>query len=140
MKLIKKNNKKGFTLIELVIVIAILAILALILVPAIGKYIGNANDAKNQASARTIYTNAVLAMSTSKDKDYKDVDQATAELSNIDATAVEIYHEGPNVTSIKYIHGTGAEDHTFFDGKSFDKIASPGKQVPDATATPQSED
>lgn len=137
MKLIKKNNKKGFTLIELVIVIAILAILALILVPAISKYVDNANTAKNEASARGIYTNAVLAMSTSKEDDYSDVDQATADLSNILPTAVEIYHEGSNVTSIKYIHGTGAEDYTFFDGKSFDNIAEPGTPVPNVPATQQ---
>ena len=63
MKLIKKNNKKGFTLVELVIVIAILAILALILVPAIGKYIGDANNSKGEASTRTIYTTTVLQQS-----------------------------------------------------------------------------
>ena len=132
MKLIKKNNKKGFTLIELVIVIAILAILALILVPAIGKYIGNANDAKNQASARGIYTNAVLAMSTSIEDNYSDVDKATAELSNTDADKIEVYQHEGNVTYIKYIYGSETEFVTF-DGKEFDDPTSnAGTKVPDA--------
>ena len=54
------SEKKGFTLIELVIVIAILSILALILVPTINKYTVEANKAKDQASLRTLYTEALL--------------------------------------------------------------------------------
>jgi type IV pilus assembly protein PilA len=53
MKTIKKNEK-GFTLVELVIVVAILAILAALLVPRI---MGNVEDAKKSrelANARTI--------------------------------------------------------------------------------------
>ena len=60
MKLFKKNNKKGFTLVELIVVIAILAILALILVPAITKYVDGANKSKDQANARAIYSEAML--------------------------------------------------------------------------------
>lgn len=53
-------NKKGFTLIELIVVIAILAILALILVPSITGYIAKAEAAKNQANARSEYSRVVL--------------------------------------------------------------------------------
>lgn len=56
----KKLNKKGFTLIELIVVIAILAILALILVPSITGYIAKADAAKNQANARSEYSRVVL--------------------------------------------------------------------------------
>lgn len=42
----KKNNRKGFTIVELVIVIAVIAILATVLVPVFGNVIG---DAKNSA-------------------------------------------------------------------------------------------
>ena len=63
MKLIKKNTKKGFTLIELVIVIAILAILALILVPTLGNFTKKANISKTESSARSLYTQAVLVKS-----------------------------------------------------------------------------
>ncbi|HAM62263.1 MAG: hypothetical protein A2Y20_06495 [Firmicutes bacterium GWF2_51_9] len=52
----KRLNKKGFTLIELIVVIAILAILAAILIPALTNYIQKATDAKNQANCRSLYT------------------------------------------------------------------------------------
>ena len=50
-KMKKILNKKGFTLIELIVVIAILAILALILVPTITNYIGEATASRDQANS-----------------------------------------------------------------------------------------
>lgn len=114
MKLIKKNNKKGFTLIELVIVIAILAILALILVPAISKYVENANTSKNQASARTIYTNAVLAHSTKPDMDNGKLVTEVKALSNVkagDVVTVKVDDVTKEVTEISYT--TGGKKITF---------------------------
>lgn len=61
-KLIK--NKKGFTLIELIVVIAILAILAAILIPSITGYINSATEQKNSANARSWYTETQLAAAT----------------------------------------------------------------------------
>ena len=125
MKLIKKNNKKGFTLIELVIVIAILAILALILVPAISKYVDNANTAKNEASARVIYTNAVLANATiqyakeATPESKKAVLIAkTADLSNITATTVNVLLDSDGeVVSITYTPESGTA--VTFNGSTF---------------------
>ena len=53
MKTIKKNEK-GFTLVELVIVVAILAILAALLVPRIMGNVEEAKKSKELANARTI--------------------------------------------------------------------------------------
>lgn len=63
MKLIRKNNKKGFTLVELIVVIAIIAILALILIPAITGYTKKADEAALQSSARALHTKAVMHVS-----------------------------------------------------------------------------
>lgn len=60
----KKNNKKGFTLIELIVVIAILAILAAILIPSIVNYITEANKARDLTNARSIYTEVTLKLNT----------------------------------------------------------------------------
>ena len=52
----KKNNRKGFTIVELVIVIAVIAILATVLAPVFGDLINNANDSKLLQELRNEYT------------------------------------------------------------------------------------
>ena len=48
----KLKDKKGFTLVELIVVLVILAILAALLVPALTGYIDRANEEKVVAEAR----------------------------------------------------------------------------------------
>jgi type IV pilus assembly protein PilA len=59
--LMKLKNKKGFTLIELIVVIAILGILAAVLIPTISGYTDKANARAVEADARTIITAAAAA-------------------------------------------------------------------------------
>ncbi|RHN02708.1 type II secretion system protein [Dielma fastidiosa] len=69
------KNKKGFTLIELIVVIAILGILALFLVP---QFMGYANDAKMQvarANTRTVWS-AAKAVEVSYQYKYTEFDEA----------------------------------------------------------------
>lgn len=56
----KKNNKKGFTLVELVIVIAVIAVLSAILVPTFGKVISDANENARREDARIAYQNFII--------------------------------------------------------------------------------
>ena len=58
----KKLNKKGFTLIELIVVIAILAILAAILIPAVTGYISKATNAKDDANCRSLYSQTSMEL------------------------------------------------------------------------------
>jgi prepilin-type N-terminal cleavage/methylation domain-containing protein len=60
----KLLNKKGFTLIELIVVIAIIAILAAILIPALLNYLDAAALARNTSNARSSYTAEMLARTT----------------------------------------------------------------------------
>ena len=50
----KLKDKKGFTLVELIVVLVILAILAALLVPALTGYIDKANNEKIIATTRQV--------------------------------------------------------------------------------------
>lgn len=51
-----KQNKKGFTLVELIVVMAIIAVLAAILVPTMLGFMNNAKFTQANANAKTIHT------------------------------------------------------------------------------------
>ena len=53
----KKLNKKGFTIVELVIVIAVIAILAGVLIPTFATVVERANKSKAMQQARIAYEN-----------------------------------------------------------------------------------
>ena len=52
--MMKKSNKKGFTLVELIVVIAIMAILAAVLVPTVTNKIKDADDSATASDLSAI--------------------------------------------------------------------------------------
>lgn len=56
-------KKKGFTLVELIVVLVILAILAALLIPALIGYIDRANEEKLQATTRQVVVAAQSVVS-----------------------------------------------------------------------------
>ena len=62
-KIRKMKNKKGFTLVELIVVLVILAILAALLVPALTGYIDKANKEKVIATTRSVVVAAQTEVS-----------------------------------------------------------------------------
>ncbi len=56
MKLAKTvKNKKGFTLVEIIVVLVILAILASFMIPSMTRYIDDAKDQTHYATVRSVY-------------------------------------------------------------------------------------
>jgi len=68
MKMLQKlrKNQKGFTLVEMIVVIVIIGILLAVLVPGIMKWIDKSKDSQIQTNARTAY----LAASTALTEEY----------------------------------------------------------------------
>jgi len=58
------NKQKGFTIIELIVVIAIIAVLAAIVLVNVTKYIDKGKDASAKANLSTMLTNAITFYST----------------------------------------------------------------------------
>lgn len=69
------KNKKGFTLVELIVVLVILAILAALLIPALTGYIDKANKEKVTAECRMV----VMAAQTEASEQYGALDSTVAE-------------------------------------------------------------
>ena len=86
----KKTNKKGFTIVELVIVIAVIAILAGVLIPTFGGIVETANENKALQEVKNAYT-ATLANDIS-DNENEDV---------VYGQTVDIFVEHDNGTIIQ---------------------------------------
>ena len=109
MKKVGKSSKKGFTLVELIVVLVILAILAAMLVPALVGYIDRAKKEKEFQAASTVYT-AAQALATeaygqgktsAQAKTYAQDTDEIKTLTGIEADAVLVTMATPDGTDIE---------------------------------------
>lgn len=120
-KKMKENKKKGFTLVELIVVLVILAILAALLIPALTGYINKAKNKSIVAETRQVVmaaqtlvdeayaknqgSNLSFGASSSTSNDavvvgYDDV----KELAEVEETPSAGEIKDGKVTTIKYVH------------------------------------
>ena len=96
----KRSNKKGFTIVELVIVIAIIAILAAVLIPTFASLIQKANVSKDTQLVRNL--NTALVADNAEHKTMTDALKAAAAFGydvgkiNASATGNEILWDSKN--------------------------------------------
>ena len=88
------KNKKGFTLVELIVVLVILGILAALLVPALTGYIDRANKEKVKSECRMV----VMAAQTEASEKYStldttDTDKATTLAGKMVADSIKTLSE-----------------------------------------------
>lgn len=97
---VSKKKKKGFTLVELIIVIAIIAVLAAIAIPKFGAARHQADVGADQANAKIIATAVATAISNG------DMD-ADTDVAAVDSDIYTPYIDGGTVPTAKT--GTGFE-------------------------------
>jgi len=108
---LRKNGRKGFTLVELIIVIVIISILIAALTPAIMGVIKRANVAADEADARTVMMAGSVAGVVKQG--VPDADQVRAELTgsgNVRAGTYDVYFSGPVAIGCEFRLGFRSEE------------------------------
>lgn len=111
-----KNNSKGFTLIEMVIVIVIIAILAAMLVPSLISYLNNAQEKKLITASDTI-RKAIMTEIAESAKDGKDINAKSTDTKIYDATFWEAISSVTDATVLEMSSTDKAKYYVKFEVK-----------------------
>ena len=98
-----KNNKKGFTLAELLIVVAIIAVLVAIAIPIFTSQLEKAREATDAANLRSAYAEVMVSALTADSATPITVDQKQKVAGWTSGTAVSF----PSNMSVKTPDGAG---------------------------------
>lgn len=128
----KKENKKGFTLIEMLVVIAIIAVLVAIIIPTVTSATGKAKAATDAANLRSIMGTANAKLAT-EGADVADVVAAMPSLTckTFPGAQAYIYYVNPGFI-IAYYDNEG----TCYTIDSFAETAATGT-APAAATLPE---
>lgn len=125
----KKKLKKGFTLVELVIVIAVIAILSAVLIPTFGNVIKNANDSAAYSTASNALTKYTTSMAEAQQP------------TNLPNGYILVYEKDQSFTDEYDIYGATAPKYVFrFEGGAIKQKDSNDKEYVFTTACGSSTD
>lgn len=115
-KLMKmKKNQKGFTLVEVIVVLVILAIMAAILIPSLIGYIDKSRENSIVSETRSVVT-AVQTLASEKYAKEKDTSTTTYTLSATDGDDVILYDDVEELCELT-INNTTVTTCTITGGK-----------------------
>ncbi len=100
-----KKNKKGFTLIELVVVIAILGVLALLVVPTVVNKVDEAKKSVDKANLKMIQT--AIEMYNISENSYPQVDNFEDLEDKLVPAFLDEWPELQTISGVEYNSGTG---------------------------------
>jgi len=121
----KKLNKKGFTLAELLIVVAIIGVLVAISIPIFTSQLEKAREATDEANIRSLYAECSAAVLTGSSDD-------TKVIVNKDATSGEVTSATATYTMTQKTSGLSSGDSVTIGGVT---IASKDFKTGTATIT-----
>jgi type IV pilus assembly protein PilA len=87
----KTQSKKGFTLVELLIVVAILAVIAAIAIPSVAGLIDKSNASADKSNANEM-TNAIERFASEYEMMKQDIYSGDYTISNLDATQSRVHN------------------------------------------------
>ncbi len=106
----KKNNNKGFTLAELLIVVAIIGVLIAIAMPTFGKQLEKARISADQANLRSAYADAVATYLSGEPSGNATID--ASDNNKVNVTGVKFTHKDKNsvifVSDMPFADSTGS--------------------------------